>query len=49
MPYTGTAADFLASIDDNDNPSDGPNDIIDIDIRVGQNVVKQIEIELEDD
>ena len=45
----GDPASFLATIDDNDNPSDGPNDIIDIEFRVGESVAKEIEIENEDD
>jgi len=48
--YTGgDATSFLTLIDDNDDPADGPNDIIDLRFDFGSSVADQIEIELEDD
>ena len=49
-PYTGgDATSFLTLIDDNDDPTDGPNDIVDLRFDVGSSIADQVEIELEDD
>ena len=49
VPYTGTLASFLNMIDDNDDVTDGPRNIVDLRIDTSTNLVDQIEIELEDD
>ncbi|MDH5353634.1 MAG: DUF5666 domain-containing protein [Gammaproteobacteria bacterium] len=48
--YTaGDATSFLTRIDDNDDTTDGPNDIVDLRFDAGSSIAAQIEIELEDD
>lgn len=50
LPYSGgDAVAFLTDIDDNDDPTDGPNDIVDLRFDIGSSIADQIEIELEDD
>ena len=49
LPYTGTLASFLAMIDDNGDPADGPNSAVDLRFDENTFVADQIEIELEDD
>ena len=50
IPFAGTVSQFLAMIDDNDNPADGPRDIVEVRIDTATGFyAEQIELEEMDD